>query len=671
MNKLSKSKWMRWIATGCIATTTLTGCQPVDRFRAWRDSSEASYYQNFVTQIEYPDVRTNPQPQATQTIDPLMLENPSDLPTFDLTLQDAIRIALENSDVLRNIGGTVVTAPQGTPTQIDPALTEVNPLNGTQAALAAFDVTVNSQLFWQKNDRPVNVRLQPGLQALFAPALRQTLANYQNNITKRSAQGATYTLRSNVIYDRNNNPTRRYPSDFQGFLEAEWRQPMMQGAGTTFNRIAGPNSAIGQYNGVLIARINTDISLADFELGVIRTINDVETAYWELYYAYRNLEAIISGRESALKSWRQISQRFKVGLDSKADEAQALSNYYLFQSQLNDALAGTQGLYAAEQRLRYMIAFTATDGRLIRPSDEPLQAQVMFDWQESLADAIGRRPEVRRQEWTIKRRELELIAARLNRRPQFDALSTYRYRGLGDHLIGENNPMDSTDNFFSSLGTGDYQEWQSGFELAYPVGLRQASAAVRHAQLSLARDMAVLEEQQLRISHDLSNAARQITRSYEQILINYNRVEADIARVKVLENRWLGGLENIAFLLQAQQQLATSTSALFRALTDYNLAVRDFHREKGSLLTYNQINLSEESLNGSMLSGAYERGRYLTPRDVPEEVTAPRPVSGGRFDPSSVGIPGMGLPMEMIVPEGASPPLPEAPLDLETIIPPG
>ena len=54
----------------------------------------------------------------------------------------------------------------------------------------------------------------------------------------------------------------------------------MQGAGTTYNRNAGPNGVVGQYNGVLIARINTDISLADFENGVIRLVNDVETAYW-------------------------------------------------------------------------------------------------------------------------------------------------------------------------------------------------------------------------------------------------------------------------------------------------------------------------------------------------------------------------------------------------------
>jgi hypothetical protein len=137
MTTISSRLVRRWVASGCIASTLIAGCAPVDRFRAWRDSADTSYYQSFVTQIEFPDVSTAPSQGALQTVDPLALQNPSELPSFDLTLQDAIRLALESSDVLRNLGGTVVAAPQGSGTEYDPALTELNPLGGTQAALAA------------------------------------------------------------------------------------------------------------------------------------------------------------------------------------------------------------------------------------------------------------------------------------------------------------------------------------------------------------------------------------------------------------------------------------------------------------------------------------------------------------------------------------------------------
>jgi len=268
-----------------------------------------------------------------------------------------------------------------------------------------------------------------------------------------------------------------------------------------------------------------------------------------------------------------------------------------------------------------------------------------------LCDALTRRVEIRRQEWTIKRRELELIASRLNKRPRLDALTQYRWRGLGDHLIGSNNVDNGTGSLSQSIVDGRFQEWQAGFDYSYAVGLRQASAAVRHAQLNLARDMTILKEQQLRISHDLSNSSRQITRSYAQLQINYYRKEADIRNVVILGARsgvnrdgtidqtGKGSIETTQFLLIAQQQLAISESAFYRSLVDYNLALRDFHREKGSLLAYNQVNLSEEALDGAMQQAAYQRGRNFTPRDNSEKVLVRDRVSQGPMNPSSVGLP--------------------------------
>ncbi len=633
----NRAQLSKWIVSGCIAVTSLTGCRPTERFRAWRDSSDVSYFQNFVTQIEYPDVNAPIAPTVAQSPSPLSIENPSDLPTFDLTLQDAIRAALQSSEVLRSLGGAVVTAPQGQATQIDAALTDLNPQTGTQAALAAFDAQVTSQLFWQKNDRPQNNSF-----AAFVPVVfGQTTGNYVNQIQKRTATGAQFALRANVLYDNNNNPTRFFRSDFTGFLEAEYRQPLMAGSGTTYNRIAGPTTVPGQYNGVLITRINTDISLADFEAGVLRLINDVEGAYWELYFAYRALDALVKGRNSSLETWRVADEKRKAGMKGgeQAPFSEATSGYLVFVSQINEALASTTGLYAAEQRLRYVMGIPATDGRLIKPSDEPLQAEVDFDWEASLCDALTKRVEVRRQEWTIKRRELELIASRLNKRPRLDALTQYRWRGLGDHLIGGRNPANQFESLAQNITEGNFQEWQAGFDWSYAVGLRQASAAVRHAQLNLARDMTILKEQQLRISHDLSNASRQIKRSYAQLQINYNRIEADKNTVEALNAKYKGGLDPITFLSIAQQRLANSESSFYRSLVDYNLALRDFHREKGSLLAYNQVNLSEDALDGAMQQAAYQRGRHFTPRDNPEEVIVRNRVSQGPLNPSSVGLP--------------------------------
>lgn len=635
MRSTKRNRLLGWIAASIAVTT---GCAKVHRFH-FQENCSPSYYKSVSTEIEYPSVKSCLTAEVVSTPAPLAMENPADIVTRDIQLDEVIRLALQNSDILRSLGGSIVQAPAGVVTNFDPAITETNPLGGVEAALSAFDAQVTSQLYWQKNNRPNNIAVNPVLQQFQVFSTEQTAAVFNYEIAKRTATGARFAARNVVNYDLTNTPNRLFNSAYTGWLEAEYRQPLMRGAGVDFNRIAGPNSTVGQYNGVLIARINTDISLADFEQGIITFINDVETAYWELYFAYHDLEARVAGRNSSLLTWQRVKALQNVGArgSDAAAEAQARSQYYNFDVQVKDALSGRAGLYANEQNLRYLMGLPASDGSLLKPISQPMEGEVILDWNSSLNDALVRRVEIRRQKWNIKRRELEVIAARHNRLPTLDFLSQYRYRGLGDTLIGPRDPNNQFDSLYQNIFEGNFQEWQAGLELAYPVGMRQAGAALANARWNLARETARLREQELRISHDLSNSARQVSRSFQLVLSNYNRQDSDRLQVEALQTRYEGGLDNINFLLQAQQQLATSQSAYFRSLTDYQLALRDFHREKGSLLNYNQVGMSEGAWPGAAYQDAYERGRFFAPRANPSAVDMPGPLSSGGFNPTQVG----------------------------------
>jgi outer membrane protein TolC len=594
-----------------------------------------SYHDTVGMQISYPEVAeclTEVSLAAREALPPLVNEDPTQLPTFDLTLAEAVQMAVRQSPVLRDIGGAVITQPQFISTIYDPSLAHANPQIGVEAALSAFDAQYSGQLFWQKLDQPINLRRDPLLELFNPPVFEATTATYQTELSKRTAQGGTFALRHVTLYDRNNRPTREFPSDFTGWVEAEWRQPLMRGAGTEFNRIAGTSGIVGQYNGVLIARVNEEVALTEFELAVIRLVNDVEQAYWDLATAYRILEATLRGRESALQTFQYQEVRLQVGAGRSDEEAQAQSQYYQFKAQVESALSGPQGLYALEQRLRYLMGMPPADGRLIKPVTPPSDVRVVFDWESALSQAIQRRVEVRRQRFNIKRREMELYAARLNRRPQLDFLGNYRFRGLGDNLIGSSSaPLD---NLTAEILSGNYQEWQAGMELAFPVGLRAASNAVAHARLALSRERAVLNETELRISHDLADSVRRIGLTHTLLETTYNGFLADLRQVEILRRRYRDGTDNINFLLNAQAQVVNSEVNFYQALANYNLAIRDLHREKGSLLAYNGVTLAEGPWAPGAMRDAYEMGRFLDTRHHPAAVHVPPPVSSGPFDPS-------------------------------------
>jgi outer membrane protein TolC len=174
-------------------------------------------------------------------------------------------------------------------------------------------------------------------------------------------------------------------------------------------------------------------------------------------------------------------------------------------------------LYDNENELRLLMGLSATDGRLIRPKDDPTLARVEFDWTEILAESIARRPELIQQRWRVKQRELELILARNQLLPQLDVGAQYRWLGFGDDLIqATRNGVDFPgvgSTAFEELTGGKYQEFSLLFQYQMPIGFRRELAGVRHAQLRLAREKALLEDTELDISHGLSHSLRNLKRT--------------------------------------------------------------------------------------------------------------------------------------------------------------
>jgi hypothetical protein len=450
--------------------------------------------------------------------------------------------------------------------------------------------------------------------------LFQDAGVFQTAITKRAATGSLFVIRHNVDYDANNSPGNEIPSAWNSNFETEIRQPLLQGAGVQFNRITGPLSQPGVYNGVLVARINTDVALVDFEIAVRDLMSNLENTYWDLYYGYRDLDAKIKARDEALKTWRSVYSLYetsRIGGEA-ANEAQARQQYFRFQEEVQTALSGeildgthvgngsgggtfrpTGGVLVAERRLRVLMGLSPTDGKLIRPTNEPIMAKVDFDWEEASAEAAVRRAELRRQKWNIRRRELELIASKNFLMPRLDAVGRYRWRGIGDDLIGSDRGdvpgTDIADNAFANLTSGDFQEWQLGAEFSVPIGFRRAHAGVRNAELLLARDRALLRDQQREVIHELSDAIAEMDRTFVVAQTSYNRLIASQQQHQALTavEEKAKSEASLYLRLDALRRLVESESRYFRALAEYAIATKNVHYVKGTLLDYDGVYLAE------------------------------------------------------------------------------
>lgn len=637
------------LATGSLL---LSGCLRYAGTPHLSDSLDHVHYQRLARQVEYPD---GPTPA---NVDLLSLESPRSVlsadPTeyLELTLDDTMQLALANSPVLRDLGGLVLRAPEGVRTENDPAIVESDPRVGVEAALSAFDASFSTTASFERNDRALNNVFFGGGTRL----LEQDFHVYESQLAKRSATGSQFALKNYTAYDNNNAPGNQFASAWTTWFDLEARHPLLQGGGTNFNRIAGPNAVPGQYGGVVLARLKTDVGLTEFEVGVRNFVSDVENAYWDLYFAYRDLDAKIRARDAALETWRRIQALYAEGRrgGEAEKEAQAREQYYRFEEDVQTALQGrlidgtrtnngssggtfrgTGGVLVTERRLRLLIGLPISDNRMIRPADEPVPVQYALDWEVTLTEALTRRVELRRQKWMIKQRELEYEAAKNFLLPQLDAVARYRFRGFGKDLMPDGREG-RFNNAYGDLFSGDFQEWQLGMEFSMPIGFRKAYAGVRNAELMLTRERAMLAEQERSVVHDLSNAVAEVDRAYQSLEIGLNRRIAAAEQVQASQAAYDADNAPLDLVLEAQRRLAEADTAYYRALVEYQLSLKNLQFEKGTLLDYCGVQLAEGPSPAKAYIDAWNREQIRRPpgpHDPPGR--APIPVSQGVYEQSS------------------------------------
>ena len=616
-----------------LAIILLSGCT-AQRRNSLEFTPDVSPCQTMLQQIEIPDLIDQSCTDGSELIAPLptTISNFASLAPWEITVEEAIELALANSKIMQKLGGVVVNSPQAATTLYDQALNETQG-NSVEAALSAFDAQVSTSLVGAHQERSFNNLFFGG----GAASSITDLTNFNFDLSKQTASGATFSLRNTTNYNRNNIPSNLFGSTYDIVNQVEVRQPLLRGRGTEINRIAGPNAVPGQYNGVLIARVRSDISLADFEAAVRNLVRDVESNYWELYFAYRDLDTKISARESARSTWENRKLRYENGVGRPDDEAQARQQYFNFKAQAQNALTGTLngqlGVLGSERNLRRLLGLPTNDGKIIQPISDPSVAPVAFNWEQSQANALNRRVELRRQKWTIRQRELEYIASKSLNKWQFDLVGQYGFRGFGDNLFGSRSRPNGS--AFDDLINGNLNDWSVGVELGGAIGNRQGHLAIRNAELNLVRERAVLKEQQRQILHDLNAAFTEVDRAMESLKTTFNSRIAVADELEPKKKRVNAGQDQVFFLLDVEQRAATAESAVHRAVVDYNQALLNYAYTSGTLLSRYNIRLSEGQWSTHAQANAVRKATRIEKRGPNRCDNDTCAVGGGEYNQSA------------------------------------
>jgi outer membrane protein TolC len=586
------------------------------------------------TMGDIPD-RDSPDPPPPFTAKPRTMADHSRDKIWNLSLQEAIHLSLINNKLARtrndylSPGNQLLLSPDSVMSVYDAAIRDTGYLfgsRGVESALSVFDPIFSTNLTFGNQATVQNNALQSGG---IPPGgiLNQDTAQSQTALTKNMGYGAQLGISQTINYSNNNQPFNLFNSNFSGNLQISYSQPLLAGAGTDFSRISGPVSSSiqgvsGLNQGVVIARINTDITLLDFETQIRNMVHDVEDLYWDLYLAYQNYHSLIEARNAAYQIWQGVKIKHVTELEKGglAEEAQAREAYFEARARSEAALGGPagrggeQGIYGIELQLRRVCGLPANDGQIIRPSDEPTIARTIHDWDICLATACTWRQELRKQKWNIKSIELQLRAAKNLARPQLNFVSQYQLNGFGQHLFGDNTiphgtPGFGLQNYYQNLVGADNTGWNVGLQFAVPLGLRNAHAQVRNTELRLLKAQSELEVQETEVSHELAGVFQSLDFYYQNMQTNFARREAAADNFDSVKSDYEMGRRPLDLVLQAQTRLTIADMAFYRSVIEYNKSLSDLQLRQGTLLEYNHIHLAERDWGPDAKAGAKRLAR--------------------------------------------------------------
>jgi outer membrane protein TolC len=489
---------------------------------------------------------------------------PENAPTRDMSLDEAIRIALANSKVVRVLTG--VSATSSGQTIYDPAISNTR----IDQEAAAFDPTVAASATHGRSEqgRAVVSPLSPA-GALFA-GTRSDTDTFTAVLTQKTLSGGTVSLDAASTTTRSAAGASLLSPLTSSSAGLNLTQPLLRGAGVDVNLAP-----------VVIARINTERSYFQYKDAVQELVRGVIQAYWAVEFARTDVWARRQQVEQGEFANSLAEARLRQGLGTGGQAAQTRSSLATFRANLITAEAN---LLQREAALRNILGLPPSAPDKLVLTTPPTHVPVEPRWDELLRLAEQQRPDIIELKLILEADEQQRIVAENQTLPRLDATAGYRWNGLeGETPLGR-----------ISTGKGAFTDCTVGVNFSVPLGLRQGRAALREAELIIARDRANLQQGLHAAAHDLAESVRSLAQAYAQFRA-YR--EARAAARENLEQQMADFRSGRAIYLNVLQAIAewgNSVSAEAQALAQYNTELANLERQTGTILDTHGVRFFEE-----------------------------------------------------------------------------
>jgi len=368
-----------------------------------------------------------------------------------------------------------------------------------------------------------------------------------------------------------------------------------------------------------VAKGNVRLTDAQFRQRIIEIVTQAVESYWELDFAYRNLEvqieAVRLAEQQDASNRRQVEQGLLAPIDVVATQTQVAT----FQQ---NVFTAQQALTTAENALKVLMLPDRADlmwSMALVPAQAPEQtpesSEALPNLDDAVKTALAKRPELAESAISIELNQYDTRLSREQAKPQVDAYANLSLTGLaGSPLPPGPNPLTASTllltnqlnelstlaglppiaiptsstlppifvggygQSLSALTSGNFTSAQVGVQFSLPLRNRTASAQVAFSVAEGRRLKTLRQQTEMAIEQDVRNAL-QTTSSAR------SRLEAAItARVYAEQQysseqrQFQAGTSTVFLVLQRQTDLISARTREVRARADLGEATANFDR---------------------------------------------------------------------------------------------
>ena len=326
--------------------------------------------------------------------------------------------------------------------------------------------------------------------------------------------------------------------------------------------------------GIRIAEYGRQISEAITKLEVIRAIAAVDSVYWQLYTAKRELDVRKQQYDLAKA---QLEQARRFVLSGERAQVEIIRAEAGVAQRLEAIIVADNSLRDRERDLKRTLNKAGLEMHtptVLIPATEPDPVHYEFQEHRLVQTAIDNRMDMLELELQIAQ-DISTIDYMHNQALPLVTLDyTYNISGLGA------TRGDSFDLLFDKR----FEDHQFGLHLLVPLGNEAAKSQLRRAFYERTKRLATRDSRSAVIEFEVLNAIDQLEANWQRILASRQNTILAGRLFEAEKRQFEVGLRTSTDVLDAQTNFADAQSAEIKALADYQIALVDLAYATGTLL---------------------------------------------------------------------------------------